>query len=207
MEDKAIRLVNVSGLQDSRLKKSAVDYIVKKRLIVRPINKLIALLSHPCSEEQIEKINKEFERKYKYLVDTDSLDDVGPDFKPNGVSLIESMGQTAGLIIGEGFDIAFKDNLSINSVTGAVTVNRDAFGNPDTRFTKCAAAEVPLETPAPLVKLGPKTVYKNPSDFREFLQKQSDPFKGSQQGTGKSRKYKKHSKKTLRRRKVRRNMH
>ncbi len=45
------------------------------------------------------------------------------------------------------------------------------------------------------------------ADFREFLQKQSDPFKGSQQGVGRTRKHKKRSKKTLRRRKVRRNMH
>jgi hypothetical protein len=208
MEVQATRLVNVSGLQDSKLKKSAVDYIVKNKLIVRPISKLIALLSHPCSEEQIQNINKEFERKYKYLVDSDSLDDVGPDLKPNGVSLIQSMGKTAGLIIGEGFDIAFKDNLNINSVTGAITVKRDAEGNPDTRFTKCAAAEVSLETPEPAApKVAPVTIYKNPADFREFLQKQSDPFKGSQQGVGRTRKHKKRSKKTLRRRKVRRNMH
>lgn len=194
MEAQAKRLVEVSGLKNPTLKKSAIDYIVKKKLIVRPISKLVSLLAHPCSEEQIEKINTEFERKYKMLVDTDSLEDVGPDLKRNDISLIESMGQTAGLIIGEGFDVAFKDNLNINSVTGAITVKRDANGDPDTRFLKCAAAEVALETPAPVAeKLAPKTIYKNPSDFREFLQKQSDPFKGSQQGVG--RKTRKHGKK------------
>ena len=44
--------------------------------------------------------------------------------------------------------------------------------------------------------------------FRSFLQQQSDPFKGSQQGLGRTRKQRKHKqKKTLRRRKVRRNVH
>jgi hypothetical protein len=45
------------------------------------------------------------------------------------------------------------------------------------------------------------------SQFTQFLKEQSDPFKGSQQGYGKTRKQKKKARKTLRRRKVRRNMH
>ena len=57
-------------------------------------------------------------------------------------------------------------------------------------------------------KRGPLTIYKDPTDFKEFLQKQSDPFKGSQQGVGrKTRKHKRNQKKTSRRRKMRRNMH
>lgn len=39
--------------------------------------------------------------------------------------------------------------------------------------------------------------------FKQFLKDQSDPYKGSQQGVGRTRKQKKRSKKTLRRRKVR----
>lgn len=45
------------------------------------------------------------------------------------------------------------------------------------------------------------------SQFRKFLKDQSDPYKGSLQGLGRTRKHKKHSKKTLRRRKMRRNVH
>jgi hypothetical protein len=44
------------------------------------------------------------------------------------------------------------------------------------------------------------------SQFRQFLKDQSDPYKGSLQGLGRTRKQKKRSKKTLRRRKVRRSI-
>jgi hypothetical protein len=45
------------------------------------------------------------------------------------------------------------------------------------------------------------------SQFTKFLKDQSDPYKGSLQGLGRTRKHKKHSKKTLRGRKIRRNVH
>lgn len=205
MEAQVRRLVDLSGLSDPLLKKETEKFILKKGL-KRPISKLIGLVGHPCAQEQIENINKEFRRKYDAAGDEEGI--IKPFLRDE---ILESMAHNTASIVGEGFDIAFKDNLQVNSVTGAVTVNRDpTTGQPDTRFTKCAAAEVPLEMPAPSPaqqKLGPKTVYKNPSDFREFLQKQSDPYKGSQQGVGRTRKHKKRAKKTLRRRKVGRNMH
>lgn len=203
MEAQVRNLVDISGLSDPSLKKATIQYILKKG-IKRPISKLVALVGHPCAQEQIEKINIDFPRKMKDVGDTT---DPGTG-KPLTAAIIDMMSHNAAVIIGEGFDIAFKDNLNINSVTGAVTVKRDSSGKPDDRFLKCAAAEVAIETPEPVAeKLAPKTIYKNPSDFREFLQKQSDPFKGSQQGVGRTRKQKRKQKKTLRRRKIRRNMH
>lgn len=205
MEKQAKQLVEISGLQNQALKDATVKYIVKDKLITRPIPKLITLLSHPCSVEQIDNINSEFDRSYNNLDDSDTDPGTG---KPLRQVLIDMKAHNASRIIGLGFDVAFKDNLKVNSETGAVVVNRDAMGQPDPRFTKCAAAEVSIEMPKPAEeKIGPKTVYTDPNSFKEFLQKQSDPYKGSQQGVGRTRKRKHKSKKTLRGRKVRRNVH
>lgn len=174
----AQKLVDLSGLSNPLLKKETILQIRKKG-IKRPIKKLVELLNHPCSQEQVEKINGEFERKYRQAGDSEGL--VKPFARDE---ILESMANNAASIIADGFDVAFKDNLNINSVTGQITVKRDASGNPDSRFLKCAAAEVPAEVPS-----------------------ESDPYKGSQQGLGRTRKHKKRSKKTLRRRKVRGNMH
>lgn len=175
----AQRLVELSGL-DPLLKKATASYIRKNRL-TRPVSKLAALLNHPCSQEQVDKINKELYRKIR-----DAEGEVDPGTgKPLSFAIIDMMSHNAAKIIGEGFDIAFKDNLNVNSVTGEITVKRDASGQPDSRFLKCAAAEVTPGMPS----------------------SESSAFKGSQQGLGRTRKQKKRSKKTLRRRKVRRNMH
>lgn len=58
-------------------------------------------------------------------------------------------------------------------------------GKPDPRMPKCVGADLNI-----------------PTKYSE-----SDPFKGSQQGVGRTRKQKRNQKKTLRRRKIRRNMH
>jgi hypothetical protein len=176
----AQRLVELSGLTNPILKKETVVQIRKKG-IKRPIKKLVELLNHPCSQEQIEKVNSEFERKYNSAGDEEGI--VKPFLRDE---ILESMAHNAASIIADGFDVAFKDNLNINSVTGQITVKRDASGNPDSRFLKCAAAEVPAGMP---------------------VANESSAFKGSQQGLGRTRKQKKRSKKTLRRRKMRRNMH
>lgn len=174
------KLVELSGLSNPLLKKETFVQIRKKG-IKRPIKKLIELLNHPCSQEQVEKINREFERKYNAAGDSEGL--VKPFARDE---ILETMAHNAASIIADGFDIAFKDNLNINSVTGQITVKRDASGQPDSRFLKCAAAEVPAGMP---------------------VANESSAYKGSQQGVGRTRKHKKRSKKTLRRRKMRRNMH
>ena len=176
------RLVDLSGLKDPLLKNETIKYI-RKNGVKRPIEKLVQLLNHPCSQEQIEKINIQFQRKYYSLDDSDV--DVGSGKKLKDV-VLDTMSHDSAQIIGEGFDIAFKDNLNINSVTGAVTVKRDASGKPDPRFEKCTSAEISLEMPKG---------------------SESDPYKGSLQGFGRTRKHKRRAKKTLRRRKMRRNMH
>jgi hypothetical protein len=179
METQVKKLVDISGVSDPDLKKATVQYILKNGL-KRPLSKLIALVGHPCAQEQVEKINSEFPRKMKAVGDET---DPGTG-KPLKLAIIDMMSHNAAVLIGEGFDIALKDNLQINSVTGQVVVNRDSTGKPDDRFLKCAAAEIPPQTPIA----------------------ESDPYKGSQQG--RSRKHKKrHIKKTLRRIKKRRNMH
>lgn len=181
MDTQIKKLVDLSGIENELLKPEIIKFI-KIRGIKRPISKIINLLNHPCSQEQIGKINSEFKRKYKSYEDQGMLDEIGLT-KSNKQELIESMAHNAASIIGEGFDVAFKDNLNVNSVTGQITVNRDAYGQPDSRFLKCAAAEVALETPKG---------------------SESDPYKGSQQGQSRSRKHKKKSKKT---RKHRRSKH
>ena len=181
MDSQVRKLVDISGLTDSRLKTATAEQIVKNKFIKRPISKLITLVGHPCAQEQIEKVNKEFARKYTAAGDEEGI--VKPFLRDE---ILETMSHNAASIIGEGFDVAFKDNLNVNSVTGQITVKRDASGQPDSRFLKCAAAEVSLETPKG---------------------SESDPYKGSQQGVGRTRKHKRRSKKTSRRRKVRRNVH
>jgi len=176
-------LVDLSGLADPILKAETIKFI-RKNGITRPIQKLVQLLNHPCSQEQIENINKQFSRKYYEAGDAEGL--IKPFARDE---ILESMAHDSAEIIGKGFDIAFKDNLNVNSETGAVVVKRDpTTGQPDTRFQKCAAAEASLEMPS----------------------NESSAFKGSLQGLGRKRKTRKHSKKarkTLRRHKVRRNMH
>jgi len=176
----AQRLVELSGL-DPLLKKTTASY-VRKNGLTRPVSKLAALLNHPCSQEQIEKINNELHRKIRAV---EGEVDPGTG-KPLSAAIIDMMSHNAAKIIGEGFDVAFKDNLNVNSVTGEITVKRDANGEPDSRFLKCAAAEISPEMPKG---------------------SESDPYNGSQQGVGRTRKHKKRAKKTLRRRKVRRNVH
>lgn len=184
MEKQVKSLVELSGLDNRDLKNATVKYILKNG-VKRPISKLINLVGHPCAQEQIQKDNIEFKKKYQRYEQQGMLDEMGL-LRTNKEELIDSYAQMMASIIGEGFDIAFKDNLQINSKTGQVVVNRDPItGQPDSRFIKCASAEIPLETPV----------------------SESDPYKGSQQGLGKTRKHKKHGKKTLRRRKMRRNMH
>lgn len=184
MEKQVRQLVDLSGLQDPDLKNATVKYILKNG-VKRPISKLVALVGHPCAQEQIEKDNIEFKKKYTRYEQQGLLDELGL-LKTNKEELIDSYAQMMASIIGEGFDVAFKDNLQINSKTGQVVVTRNPVtGQPDSRFLKCAAAEIPLETPL----------------------KESDPYKGSLQGLGRTRKHKRKSKKTLRRRKIRRNMH
>lgn len=184
MQSQIRRLVDLSGLTNSELKAATVAAILKNG-VRRPIATLISLIGHPCAQEQIEKINIAFKSKYDRYDEAGMLNDIGIS-KTNKQELIESTAAMVAPIIGEGFDIAFKDNLQINSVTGAVTVTREpGTGKPDSRFLKCAAAEVPLEMPG----------------------RESDPFKGSLQGLGRTRKHKRRAKKTLCRRKVRRNMH
>lgn len=181
METQVKKLVDLSGLSDSSLKKATVQYILKKGL-KRPLSKLVALVGHPCAQEQIGKINSEFPRKIR-----DVGDETDPGTgKPLTAAIIDTMSHNSAVLIGEGFDIALKDNLTINSKTGQVFVKRDSTGRPDDRFQKCVAAEIPPEIPI----------------------SESDAYKGSQQGVGRSRRHKKRrSKKTLRRNKVRRNMH
>ncbi len=185
MQKQVKQLVDLSGLTNPELKAATVAAVLKNG-IKRPIAKLISLVGHPCAQEQIEKINTAFKTKYDRYESQGMLDEIGIS-KTNEQELIDSTAGMVAPIIGEGFDIAFKDNLQINSVTGAVTVKRDpATGKPDSRFLGCAAAEVSLEVPKG---------------------SESDPYKGSQQGLGRTRKHKRRAKKTLRRRKVRRNMH
>jgi hypothetical protein len=182
----AYKLVQLSGITDPELQEAIRVEIKTKNLIKRPMEKLVALLAHPCAQEQIERINSEYKKKYDRYVEEDALDEIGLDYQTNKQNLLKSVAGMTAPIIAEGFDIAFKDNLQINSETGQVVVKRDSTGQPDTRFLKCAAAELPPETPKSNV---------------------ADPYKGSLQGLGRTRKHKRKAKKTLRRRKMRRNVH
>jgi hypothetical protein len=76
----------------------------------------------------------------------------------------------------------------------------DADGNPidvtETNRLRKPLCYKKVKEDVSLKQSGPRTI-GDPSSFRDFLQKQSDPFKGSQQGYGKkTRKHKKRSKKT-----------
>lgn len=177
--DKNAKLANdlvTAGRVPSQLVEKTKSELIElfKKSPPKDGQKLIKLINHPCEAEQLEKQYGDFMRKWnsEEFNDPDATD-------PNGVpvkqALVEKTAHHLSLIIGLGYEDAFRDNLIFDKSGNPIDIVE---GQGIQRFQRCKEF---LTSSQNLQRLSSSA--------------ESDPYKGSQQGLGRKRKTRKHSKK------------
>lgn len=197
-KDQASQLLTASGFPRS-LEKFRNIFIEKfvTRSANLPQNErrsfeiLLERAKHPCSKETL--ISTDPSRLGAYAVLEQTIKDVGddPDFNLEEAVKGKALGVAAQIV--DGFDV-FSQGHFVFDKDGQVI---DVVDREKSRYPKFC---LPYLTSSGLKRA-------QASQFTQFLKETSDPYKGSQQGVGRTRKHKKKARKTLRRRKVRGNVH
>ncbi len=231
-KEQASKLIDASEFP-SELKKYKQNYIaavVKESLTLpsserRPFQTLLRLTQHPCSYDSFLLENPESSTQGLYITMKQRFPEYETMLK-NGTIDRESYEMSTGInafryaaiLLATGHDVAHKEHYIFDkdgNIIDLVPVEKR-------RRAVCArqiAKEVEERRSSTwrpsAVELGYGSTVrdeeargkKGPTSRGEAAEPESDPFKGSPQGSGKTRKHKRRGKKTLRRRKVRRNVH
>jgi hypothetical protein len=231
-KEQASKLIDASKfpLELKKYKQYYITAVVNESLKLpsserRPFETLLRLTQHPCSydsfllenpkggEQSLYVTMKRRFPEYENMLKTGELTKEAYD----GLTNVIAFGYAAKILV-LGHDVAHKEHYIFDKDGNII----DLTPTQKARRTVCArqvAKEVEerrTSTWRPsAVELGYGSTVrdeesrgkKGPTSRGEAAEPESDPFKGSPQGSGKTRKNKRRGKKTLRRRKVRRNVH
>lgn len=181
----ASQLLDASNFPASlnKYKKILIQAIVNKSVNTppaerRPFDTLLKLASHPCSREPLEI--DAFPNYQKRVEEAFKMED--PMIPPEEHAL--NLAATIAVHLVDGFDVLSKKHFIFDSNGNVVNVTKK---------------EMPRYGRMCIPYLLRK---EQEGQFRQFLKDQSDPYKGSQQGLGKTRRHKKRKSKKTNKRKL-----
>src|ERR1700761_7767087 len=105
----AIKLVDLAKVP-AYLKQDVVEELVKLKL-KRDLKKILEVLSHPCSEIQLKEAYDELYIKLKNADKAIKKGDIDESYRHD---VMESVVKSIAVIIAEGYDVIFKENLEFD---------------------------------------------------------------------------------------------